>query len=30
MATGALMSPTSSGQGDSIPSVAHLINIKLR
>lgn len=30
MATGALMSPTSSGQGESIPSVAHLINIKLR
>lgn len=28
MATGALMSPTSSQQGESIPSVAHLINIK--
>lgn len=27
MATGALMSPTSSMQGESIPSVAHLINI---
>jgi len=27
MSTGALMSPTSSMQGDSIPSVAHLINI---
>lgn len=30
MATGALMSPTSSGQGASIPSVAHLVNIKNR
>lgn len=30
MATGALMSPTSSGQGASIPSVAHLLNIKNR
>lgn len=30
MATGALMSPTSSGQGNSIPSVAHLVNIKYR
>lgn len=30
MATGALMSPTSSGQGASIPSVAHLVNIKTR
>lgn len=30
MATGALMSPTSSGQGESIPSVAHLVNIKNR
>ncbi len=30
MATGALMSPTSAGQGESIPSVAHLLNIKLR
>lgn len=28
MATGALMSPTSTQQGESIPSVAHLINIK--
>ena len=28
MATGALMSPTSAQQGESIPSVAHLINIK--
>ena len=27
-ATGALMSPTSSMQGESIPSVAHLVNIK--
>ena len=26
-ATGALMSPTSSMQGESIPSIAHLINI---
>ncbi|MCQ2514991.1 MAG: stage V sporulation protein AD [Ruminococcus sp.] len=30
MATGALMSPTSSGQGASIPSIAHLLNIKNR
>lgn len=30
MATGALMSPTSCGQGESIPSVAHLVNIKRR
>lgn len=30
MATGALMSPTSSGQGASIPSVAHLVNVKNR
>ncbi len=30
MATGALMSPTTSGQGSSIPSIAHLVNIKLR
>ncbi len=30
MATGALMSPTSSGQGASIPSVAHLVNVKIR
>ena len=28
MATGALMSPTSSQQGESIPSVAHLVNLK--
>ena len=28
MATGALMSPTTCGQGQSIPSVAHLLNIK--
>ncbi len=28
MATGALMSPTSSQQGESIPSVAHLLNIR--
>lgn len=28
IATGALMSPTSSMQGESIPSVAHLVNIK--
>ena len=28
IATGALMSPTSSQQGESIPSIAHLINIK--
>ena len=30
MATGALMSPTSCGQGANIPSVAHLLNIKNR
>lgn len=30
MATGALMSPTSSGQGASIPSIAHLVNLKLK
>lgn len=30
MATGALMSPTSCGQGASIPSIAHLINVKNR
>lgn len=30
MATGALMSPTSSGQGESIPSVAHLVNVRNR
>ena len=29
MATGALMSPTSSQQGESIPGVAHLINIRI-
>lgn len=28
MATGALMSPTSSQQGESIPSIAHLIHLK--
>ncbi len=28
MSTGALMSPTSSTQGESIPGIAHLINIK--
>ncbi len=28
LATGALMSPTSSQQGESIPSIAHLVNIK--
>ena len=28
MSTGALMSPTSSLQGESIPAVAHLINIR--
>ncbi len=28
LSTGALMSPTSSFQGESIPSIAHLINIK--
>jgi len=27
VATGALMSPTSSFQGESIPSVAHLVHI---
>ena len=27
VATGALMSPTSSQQGESIPSIAHLLNI---
>lgn len=30
MATGALMSPTSCGQGANIPSIAHLVNIKNR
>ncbi len=30
MATGALMSPTTSFQGASIPSIAHLVNIKSR
>ena len=29
MSTGALMSPTSSFQGESIPGIAHLINIKM-
>ena len=29
MSTGALMSPTSSFQGESIPGIAHLINIKI-
>jgi stage V sporulation protein AD len=29
MSTGALMSPTSSMQGESIPSIAHLINIRI-
>ena len=29
MSTGALMSPTSSLQGESIPSIAHLVNIKI-
>ena len=29
MATGALMSPTSSQQGESIPGVAHLVNIRV-
>ena len=29
MSTGALMSPTSSMQGESIPGVAHLINIRI-
>ncbi len=29
MSTGALMSPTSSMQGESIPSIAHLVNIKI-
>ena len=28
MSTGALMSPTSSNQGENIPAIAHLINIK--
>ena len=28
MSTGALMSPTSSFQGESVPGIAHLINIK--
>ena len=28
LSTGALMSPTSSFQGESIPAIAHLINIK--
>lgn len=29
IATGALMSPTSSQQGESIPGIAHLVNIKI-
>lgn len=29
MSTGALMSPTSSFQGESIPGIAHLLNIKI-
>lgn len=29
MSTGALMSPTSTMQGESIPGIAHLINIKI-
>ena len=29
MSTGALMSPTSSYQGESIPGIAHLLNIKI-
>ena len=29
MSTGALMSPTSSYQGESIPSIAHLLNIRM-
>jgi len=29
MSTGALMSPTSSMQGESIPGISHLINIKI-
>ncbi len=29
LSTGALMSPTSSFQGESIPGIAHLINIKI-
>lgn len=29
MSTGALMSPTSSMQGESIPSIAHLVNIRI-
>ena len=30
MATGALMSPTTCGQGASIPSIAHLVNIRMK
>lgn len=30
MATGALMSPTTCWQGESIPAIAHLVNIKVR
>jgi stage V sporulation protein AD len=29
MSTGALMSPTSSYQGESVPGIAHLLNIKI-
>lgn len=29
LSTGALMSPTSSMQGESIPGIAHLVNIKI-
>ena len=29
MSTGALMSPTSSMQGESIPGISHLVNIKI-
>jgi len=29
MSTGALMSPTSAFQGESIPGIAHLLNIKI-
>ena len=29
MSTGALMSPTSAMQGESIPSIAHLVNIRI-
>ncbi|MBO5253316.1 MAG: stage V sporulation protein AD, partial [Clostridia bacterium] len=29
MATGALMSTTSSGQGESIPGIAHLVHLRV-